>query len=59
MANDTTKYARSYPAGDGRIVVGRAYTDRDLLHASVQVDELTFFNKALSSTEIAAMYNTV
>ena len=59
MGNDTTKYARSYSAGDGRLVVGRAYTDRDLLHVSAQVDELIFFNKALSTTDITAMYNGV
>ena len=49
----------SRPAGDGRIVVGRIYTDQDKLYASMQIDELAFFNEALSSTEITAMYSTV
>ena len=59
VANVATKVAGSDHPGDGRIVVGRIYTDRGLLYASVQVDELTFFNKALSTTEIAATYNGV
>ena len=59
VASHTIKTDGSYPAGDGRIVVGRGYTDRDELYASVQIDELAFFNKALSTTEITAMYNAV
>ena len=52
VANGTTKHPRSYSAGDGRIVVGRSYTDEDKWHASMQIDELIFFNKAFSTTDI-------
>ena len=45
-----------YPPGDGRIVVGRFLTDSDSRYTSVQVDELTYFNKALSDGEISNMY---
>ena len=59
VANVTTKVAGSDSPGDGRVVVGRLYTDRDMLYVSVQIDELAFFNKALSKTDITAMYNAV
>ena len=58
MASDTTKAPSARPPGDGRIVVGRRYTDRDQQYSSVQVDELIFFNKALTTTDIALLYNT-
>ena len=37
----------AHSAGDGRIVVGRYYTDEDKRYASLQIDELIFFNKSL------------
>ena len=42
------------PDGDGRIVIGRFYIDHFdyILYGSCQVDELLFFNKSLSSSEI-------
>ena len=61
VTNGTTKHPRSYPAGDGKIVVGRWYTDRDLdqLYSSIQIDELIFFNKALSTMDIKLLYNVI
>ena len=56
VASDTTKDRRPYSIGDGRIVVGRQYTDRDAMYMSVQVDELIFFNQSLSNTDINALY---
>ena len=47
------------PAGDGRIVVGRYYTDTDERYSSVQVDELLFFNQALSPADVIALNNSV
>ena len=47
------------PAGDGRIVVGRGYTDKDADYASMVIDELIFFNKALSTTDIKLLYYEV
>ena len=52
--NHTVK-SGSHSAGDGRIVVGRALTDLDGFYASVQVDELTFFNQALTQEEITVL----
>ena len=38
--------------GDGKIVFGRVYTDLNMRYASVQMDELLFFNHALITVEI-------
>ena len=59
VVNDTFTYTNDWPDGDGRIVVGRQYTDDDKDYSSVQVDELTFFNKALRLDDIKLLYNTV
>ena len=51
------KNTRSYSAGDGRIVVGWHYTNFDrLYYASMQIDELLFFNRALTAAEISNCY---
>ena len=43
VASDTVKdTSNSYPAGDGRIVVGRYLTNQDQKYASIQVDELIY-----------------
>ena len=54
---DTTKTTGfgPYSAGDGRIVVGRWFTDKDEKYPSLQVDEMIFFNRHLSSDEIASL----
>ena len=57
-ASDTTKEGGSYSDGDGSIVVGRYYTDRDRDYASVQVDELIYFDAALTSAEVQSIYNS-
>ena len=57
VARDTTKATRSFSAGDGRIVVGRFNTDRDNNYASLQVDELIFFNQKVSAYELFSTYN--
>ena len=59
VANSTTKDEGSYPAEDSRIVVGRSFTDEDRRYASMQIDELIFFNTALSTTDIKVLYNVV
>ena len=50
-ARDTTKGSGTFPTGDGRIVLGRGYTDQDQDYASVMIDELIYFNKALTDEE--------
>ena len=60
VANDTDQGMHGQTiAGDGRIVVGRRLTNKDQNYASVMVDELMFFNRRLSSVDIAAIYNAV
>ena len=44
-------------AGDGRVVLGRYKTNIDNNYGSVQVDELIFFNQALSEGDITMLHN--
>ena len=48
----------SHSPGDGRIVVGKLFIENDTNYASVQVDELLFFNRSLSETEITMLANS-
>ena len=57
VASGTTKSSSSYSAGDGKITVGRYYTNVNTLYASVQVDELVFFNQTLSNDNINLLYS--
>ena len=56
VAIDTTKYPFSYSTGPGRIVVGKLYTDRNEKFASVQIDDLMYFNQTLKRQEIETLY---
>ena len=56
VASDTNKPGGFSAAGDGRIVVGRITTTKDSSYASVQIDELLFFNQALSNDNINLLY---
>ena len=56
--SDTTKEERSYPTGDGRIVVGRIFTDQDAYYGSVQVDELIYFDAVLKDSDIQSIYDS-
>ena len=49
---DDTLVPGSYSPGDGRVAVGRVYTDDNDQHGGVDVDELLFFNQALSDDQI-------
>ena len=55
MVSVETKLAGSHQTGDGRIVVGRRFTDMDQQYASVMVDELLFFNRYLTPEEISVL----
>ena len=52
---DTSRFAGSYGQGDGRIVIGRQLTNIDGSYASVELDELMFFNANLSDPEITIL----
>ena len=41
-----------YPPGDGRIVLGRFYTNSNSSYASAYFDELYFFNQCLTDEQI-------
>ena len=56
QGNGTSKGGGSYPPGDGRVVIGRRFTNRDEWYASAEVDELTLWNRALTLQEIQAIY---
>ena len=46
--------SESYP-NNGRITIGRRYTNHDGSYVDIQVDELMFFNKTLTVTEIRTL----
>ena len=60
VANGTTSGVGSCAAGDGRIVVGRLYTNQDQAedYASVEVDELIYFNATLISAQVQSIYKS-
>ena len=58
MASDAVKERVDRSTGDGRIVVGREYTDRDMDYASVQVDELIYCDAVLTSDDVQLIYNS-
>ena len=56
--SDSSLSSYNYTAGDGRVVVGRQYVNIDYYYyASVEIDELIFFNEALLEDEVKEMYN--
>ena len=59
VVSGTTKTGGPFSAGDGRIVVGRLLTHEDEYYATVQMDELNFFNQVLSDEEVQSIYNSV
>ena len=57
VASDTTSWGYIRHAPNGKIVIGRVYTDHSVYYSSIQIDHLALFNRALNSTEISALYN--
>ena len=58
VASDSTNETASHSAVDGRIVVGRAFTNLNDYYASVMVDELIYFNAVLKSDDVQLIYNS-
>ena len=56
-ATDAEKNMNTYAQGNGKIVLGRKYTNADRFYASVDVDELLFFNQFLNADEISLLSN--
>ena len=52
VGNHTTVVQSPTSEPNGRIVIGRVFTEVNVLYGSVQVDELLFFNRSLTEAEI-------
>ena len=58
VGSDVSKQPVSpYQTGSGKIVVGRKYTDSNQQYASIEIDELVFFNENLSNGKIQTIHN--
>ena len=55
VGNHTTITQASTSESNGRIVIGRAFTEVDLQYSSVEVDQLLLFNLALNEAEITLL----
>ena len=56
--SDTDKLVWNVPAGDGRTLVGRLHTDQNDYYSSLQIDELIYFNAALTGADVQSIYNS-
>ena len=60
VKNETRKRSSISISNNGTIVIGRLFTDFDEYYASVQVDELLFYNRTLTEPENSMLsQNTV
>ena len=50
--SDVTQSNRVEQPGEGRVVLGREYTNKNGRYGSVDLDELILFNQALSVEQI-------
>ena len=55
---DITKYLRNTKFGDGRIVLGRAYSEVNNYYTSMEVDQVEFYNEWLTPQEIVILYKS-
>ena len=53
--SDVTKIGYLSQPGEGRIVVGRLHTDQNENYASVEVDELMFFNATINDSQVTML----
>ena len=53
----TNNYTKESSPGNSQVVLGRQFTDDDNSYTSAQVDDLMFFNRNLSASDIEAFYN--
>ena len=58
LAANVTRILRSRAtAQDGKIVIGRSFSDTNSLYTSLEIDELIFINRAVNDDEIRMMSN--
>ena len=55
--SDDMKSSRAIASGNGRVVVGRIYTNYDAQHGGIDADELLFFNQALGDQQVLDIKN--
>ena len=52
VARETPTSTQNFGPGDGKIVLGRYYSNSDQKYQNVQIDELIYFNQALTLDQI-------
>ena len=57
--SDDSKEVTSFPAGDGRVAIGRRTPRIDDKYVGVDVDELLFFNEKLTDQQAMDLKNNV
>ena len=57
--SDVSKEVTSFPAGDGRVAVGRRTPKLDEKYVGVDVDELLFFNEKLTDQHALDLKNNI
>ena len=55
IGDESTIVVAAKNNGDGRIVMGRFFAEREGSYSSFQVDELLFFNQTLTDSEITTL----
>ena len=55
---DITKFGQKTTFGDGRIVLGRAYSEVNNYYTSMVVDEVEFFNEWINPRENRDLYQS-
>ena len=59
VGSNSNKQGGPLSTGNGRLVVGRRFTKSNQDYASVEIDELVFFNRALSNVEVESIYESI
>ena len=55
MVGQPQFFSHHHNVGDGRIIIGRQYTGNDGIYASIEIDELRFFNRTLTEAQITML----
>lgn len=55
VSTDTSP-SGSYALGSNTMVIGRFYDNKDQSYADIEVDELTFWNRELTASEVLSLY---
>ena len=58
VLNDNTQFRQDTAFGDGRIVLGRAYSEVDDFYTSMTIAEVEFYNDVILPADIFQLYET-